>query len=294
LNVRNAAAEARFSGDDAHKQVVWRFVNTGTADPFYNMALDEAIVKTVEKKGGPPTIRAYAWKPAAVSIGYFQNLLDVVDAGKCVRLGIPLVRRLTGGRAVFHDEEVTYSVIAKKDHLEAGQSIQDIYRRIGQALVASLRYLKIKALLSRPTAHALPRRIAQSPGPCFSSTGRYEVLVEGRKVVGSAQRWLGDVVLQHGSVLTGEGHLKIVQLLPAGQAAEREQMAQELRGKTISLGALLSRPVAYTEVTGALFCGFGEILGVPLEKGRLLAEEEALARCLVRERYGCPEWTLLR
>jgi lipoate-protein ligase A len=119
-------------------------------------------------------------------------------------------------------------------------------------------------------------------------------MAAGRKVAGSAQRWIGGVVLQHGSLLMGDGHLQIAQLLPRGEAGEEENTARQLRDRTISLGAVLSRRVSYAEVAGALFCGFQGILQFPLVPGQLRPEEEILARRLVQKRYGRREWTLRR
>lgn len=273
-------------------QAVWRFVDAGYAHPFFNMAADEAIATIMEGEGAFPTVRVYGWKPAAVSIGYSQRARETVNVEKCAQLGIPLVRRLTGGRAVFHDEEVTYSIVARRSYLGSRNSVLKTYRRIGQALISSLKQLGVHAHLVRMSPRGTGRETTHDLTPCFTSSGRYEVMVDGRKVVGSAQRWLGDVVLQHGSLLTGDGHLRIVQLLPEGDIGEGEKMAWELRNKTVSLGALLSRPVAYAEVADALFCGFQEAFQVLLEPGQLRPEEKSLARCLVKKRYGRQAWTL--
>ena len=275
-------------------QQIWRFLDTGHADPFFNMALDEAIAVIAEHAEGMPTIRVYGWKPAAVSIGYSQKALAAVNVKKLARLGIPLVRRLTGGRAVFHDQEVTYSVMAPKGQLGAPQSILKTYRHIGQALVASLGHLGVSAHLSRAVSRG-SHGVGSALHPCFSSSGRYEVLVGHHKVVGSAQRRIGGVVLQHGSLLTGEGHLRIAQLLPLSDEMKGEKVLQELREKTISLDALLSRRVRYAEVARALFLGFQEVLSSDsIEPGELLTGEKNMARRLVRERYARQEWTLRR
>ena len=256
------------------------------------MALDEAIATIAAGEAGGPTIRVYGWRPPAVSIGYFQNVLETVNFRKCARLGIPLVRRLTGGRAVLHDQEVTYSVIATGAQLGVGTSVLQIYRLIGPCLAAALRHLGIDAQLSRSARASILHRATVGRDPCFSSVGRYEVVVDGRKIVGSAQRWLGEVVLQHGSLLTGDGYQDIAHLLPGDSSAEGERAIRELKAKTVSLGALLSRQITYAEVAGALFDGFAETLKSPLRMAQLLPREEDLAHKLVRERYGQQEWTL--
>jgi lipoate-protein ligase A len=188
---------------------------------------------------------------------------------------------------------VTYSVIAKRGHFQSSGSVLETYKRIGQGLIASLERLGIRALLRRVGFGDAEHGETCNTVPCFTSSGRYEVTIGDRKVVGSAQRQLGEMVLQHGSLLTGEGHLKIAQFLPLG-IAEGDKMAQELRDKTISLGALLLRPVSYTEVAEALFLGFQAAFQVPMEPGQLRSDEEQLAQRLIRERYGRQEWTLRR
>lgn len=272
----------------------WRFMNTGHADPFFNMALDEAIARSVEAGQSPPTLRIYGWRPAAISIGYSQKAMDTVNLKECARQGIPVVRRLTGGRAVYHHQEVTYSLVAPKGYWGEQTSVVEIYRHIGQALVTSLGRLGVGARLSRATAQDVRRRRLPGRTPCFASAGRYEVMVGGRKVVGSAQRWLGDVVLQHGSVLLGEGHERIAELLPQERAGEGQWAAQRLAEKTATLAALRPGLLSFDEVARALGEGFGETLGCALQPAEPSAGEMATASCLVRQRYGCVEWTLFR
>jgi lipoate-protein ligase A len=238
-------------------------------------------------------VRIYGWKPAAVSIGYAQRAQQVIDLARCAREGIPVVRRLTGGRAVLHEQEVTYSVISGRRQWGPSASVMAIYKRIGQALVTALRTLGIEAELSRPTS--VRTASLRRPGdvhPCFSSAGRYEVMVRGRKLVGSAQRWLEDVVLQHGSVLLGQEHSRLAELLPGERRTAGRLAARRLTEKTISLSVLLSRPVSYAEVSRALRSGFDEMLGGGLEEAVISPPEEILARSLVEERYERPEWTL--
>jgi lipoate-protein ligase A len=238
-------------------------------------------------------VRIYGWKPAAVSIGYAQRAPEVIDLKKCARQSIPVVRRLTGGRAVLHDQEVTYSVVAQRSQWDAPASVLGIYKRIGRALVVALQQLGIRARLSRsrPDGTGWGTRVG-NPQPCFSSTGRYEVLAEERKLVGSAQRWLGEVVLQHGSILLSHEHARLATLLPDENRSTGQRAAQRLSQRTISLSSLLSRRVSYKEVSAALQYGFAEVLEATLRSGRISLPEQELARSLVRERYGRLEWTL--
>jgi lipoate-protein ligase A len=256
------------------------------------MALDEAIAVLLRRGKTQPTVRVYGWKPAAVSIGYFQNIRRTLDLTRCARLGIPVVRRLTGGRAVLHDQEVTYSVIAPRRQWGREASILDVHKHIGLALVAALEQLGIEARLERPRARKATPSGSGDRSPCFSSAGRYEVMVAGRKLVGSAQRWLGDVVLQHGSLLVGPGHARIAALLPGSEGLTEEQAARSLQEQTISLDSLLSRQVSFVEVARALQGGFAKKLSGALQPAGVTAGERLLCRDLVRERYGWQGWTL--
>ena len=168
---------ARFA--QGRSQAPWRFLDTGYADPFYNMAVDEAIA-IVGREGWPPTVRVYAWRPAAISIGYSQRVHNTISLEKCARRGIPLVRRLTGGRAVFHDQEVTYSVIAKRGYFQSSGSVLETYKRIGQGLIASLERLGIQAFLRRVGFSDAEHGGTHAPVPCFTSSGRYEVTIGSR------------------------------------------------------------------------------------------------------------------
>jgi lipoate-protein ligase A len=256
------------------------------------MALDEAIAVLLRRGETQPTVRVYGWKPAAISIGYFQSIRRTLDLKKCARLGIPVVRRLTGGRAVLHDQEVTYSVIAPRQRWGREASVLDVYKHIGLALVAALERLGIEARLERPRSRKASPSNSADRSPCFSSAGRYEVMVAGRKLVGSAQRWLGDVVLQHGSVLLGPGHARIAALLPHSEELPEEQVAGRLLKQTVSLDSLLSREVSFVEAARALQGGFGETLSGALRSVGITAGERRLCRDLVRERYGWQGWTL--
>ncbi len=274
-------------------QAPWRFLDTGLADPYFNMAVDEAIAR-FGARGHPPTLRVYGWRPAAISIGYSQRIRQALNVKACAQRGVPVVRRLTGGRMVFHDQELTYSIIAPRGLVGLGGSVLGTYKRIGQALVASLRRLGISAYLQRMSCRYDGLGAAHGLEPCFTRSGRYEVMVDGRKVAGSAQRWIGQMVLQHGSLLMGDGHLRVAQFLSPECTPAGDRMVQHLKEKTISLGVLLPRPVSYSQVAEAMVWGFQESFGVTLEPGRLRSDECSLAQRLIRQRYGRQEWTLRR
>ena len=165
----------------------WRYLDTGASSGTFNMALDEMLVDQVEAGHGP-ILRFYEWSPPAVSFGYAQDPEKEVDLDICRELGVDLVRRPTGGRAVLHWEELTYSVICPIDDVRVGGRIEDTYKRIGECLVSGLRGYGVEVELERAQVRQPRPRGESAALPCFSSIARWEIKCQGRKLVGSAQR----------------------------------------------------------------------------------------------------------
>lgn len=255
------------------------------------MAVDEAVVLAVEQGHALPTIRVFGWEPPAVSFGYAQRVDREIDPEKCRSLGIDIVRRPSGGRAVLHWNELTYSVLCSADDPFLGGSIQDSYRKISACLVAGIRQLGIKAEFE-PRHNRVPSPRADTlTSPCFSSTTQYEITLEDRKLLGSAQRRLGGMVLQHGSLLLGPEHKRIVDLFPDSQAGLRERFEKQLDEKTTSLSET-SGSFEFEEVARALLAGFRDTLGLSIATESLSAHEKLLAEQLVQDKYGTNDWNL--
>src|SRR5919106_4500822 len=177
----------------------WRLLDTGPLDGFTNMAVDEALLEVYAASGGSPTLRFYGWLPPALSLGYGQQIEADVNLERCRALGIDVVRRLTGGRAVLHHHEVTYSVIIREDDPLAAMGVLASYLTVSRALIRGLSHLGIAAALI-PLRRPAPAP-AQGISPvCFVSPSSYEVAVGGRKIIGSAQRRSKGVIMQHGSL----------------------------------------------------------------------------------------------
>ncbi|MDI6740118.1 MAG: lipoate--protein ligase family protein [Candidatus Edwardsbacteria bacterium] len=241
-------------------------------DGFYNMALDEVLMRSVRGGRSGALVRFYGWNPPAVSLGYNQDDVDI-DRAACAKAGIDVVRRPTGGRAVFHKDELTYSVAAPEDDPLLGGNILQTYRTIAGALVAGLSQLGITAGVVRSEAGAPGAARAAS---CFAAAGRCEITVSGRKLVGNAQRRIEGVLLQQGSVLLNQSQ-------NAAFAGLRDQ------GRSITAAEILSRPVGFDAAVRAMIRGFGAAWGVRLVPGAATAEERAGAAALAAERrYGRP------
>lgn len=253
----------------------WRFLVTEPCDGATNMAIDEALWRGRQAGTSPPTLRFFAWAPPTVSLGYGQPLDRHVDADACRRLGVGVVRRPTGGSAIYHDgpeRELTYSVAATAADLGVSADLLDTYRWIGRALVRGLNALGAGAEMI-PTG----RGLARDPAFCFARTGAYEIEVGGKKLVGSAQRRQGTSFLQHGAVLLGVDEPRLGALFPTTRAP--------LTSMT-TLEAATGRRPRFDDVATALREAFEAEHGLTLAPGGLTEDETAHVERLVRDRYG--------
>lgn len=243
----------------------WQFLNTGLNTGAFNMEFDMELATRLQHGAILPTLRLYGWKPWALSLGYNQSDNDI-DLKKCSELGIDVVRRPTGGRAILHSNELTYSVVMPA----AGRGITEIYSLISSALVAGLSTIasEISYETSQPNFQALYKR--QESIPCFSASARFEVQVKGKKVVGSAQRRFSqpngpEVVLQHGSILLGTEHRMLAEILSVRDADVRTKILDDIEAKTIDLSAAAGRTVHFDEAAAAVKHGFEAMLDIEFE-----------------------------
>jgi lipoate-protein ligase A len=231
----------------------WRFIDSGFCTAQFNMRFDESLAREMQGGTTTPTLRVYGWRPPAISIGRNQDIADF-DHRKLREEGIDIVRRPTGGRAILHSQELTYSVVMPA--LTIGP--REIYRTVSGALVRGLLLLGIEAELTGNDD--LPRKPANDAAsvPCFSSSAKYELQYHGKKLVGSAQRRFGNVVLQHGSVLLGKDHLRILDFMKARGVG----LGEYLFSRTIDVGTILGRCVSFEEAAEAFKKGFQEALSI--------------------------------
>jgi len=241
----------------------FRFENTSAHDGAYNMAYDSSLVEE-SRRNNMAIVRLYAWEPYAVSLGYNQDE-NSIDHAACAKAGIDIVRRPTGGRAVLHAEEITYSVVTPLGDLSPHEWYEKIHRAIARGLMPlGLRGAEfVKTQADFNSAYKLP-----SSALCFTSSARYELEWNGRKFVGSAQRVIGGVLLQHGSILLGRFHERLPEFLfpalPRGEEKENAvaRMKDILRSRSISLGEILQRDVVFEECIAPLRRGFEEEWGI--------------------------------
>ncbi len=254
------------------------------------MALDEAILIAHSQGLVPPTVRFYGWDPPTLSIGYFQRIAEV-DRAALQANGLGLVRRPTGGRAVLHDREVTYSIVVSESHPMMPRSVNESYRVLSMGLVEGFRNLGLEARMVS-LASAEERQKHESPGSaaCFDSPSWYELVVEGRKVTGSAQTRQRGVILQHGSILLDLDADLLFSVLYFSSDRLRERLKAQFLQKAVSIKQVSGRDVSFEEAEAAFRSGFAKGLGVELVDGRLTPQENRIMRELVATKYGNPEW----
>ena len=267
----------------------FRLLRHDPATGAWNMAVDEAISLAIGEGLVPPTLRFYAWAPPCVSLGRNQRLADV-DLARTAALGYQVVRRPTGGRAILHTDELTYSVCASPEHPLMHGYVLDSYLRISEGLAVGLRRLGIPAEPAPGANRAGPDVSAA----CFEVPSAYEIIASGtggRKILGSAQARRAKSVLQHGSLpLTGD-LTRVVDCLAFTDETEREALRRSLVGHAATAEELAGRNISYAEALAALSIGVAETLGIELIEAELTAQERAWADELLRDRYANAEWT---
>jgi len=243
----------------------------------WNMAVDEYLLARLRDE--PVTcLRFYQWERPTASLGCSQDAARAVDADFCRRRGVDIVRRITGGKLVLHDREVTYALVSSDDILFP-KTVTESYRRISKALSLGLRKMDLQPEL----AGAPPDDYKRGALPCFSHPGRDELQASGKKIVGSAQKRTGKKFLQHGSIPLehDEAFLRSVTRLP--DEVERMRMT--------SLSELLGRPVSFNWAVARLIEGFAEFFGATFERLSFTPEEREAIRRLQRQKYEDADWT---
>lgn len=268
----------------------WRWIPYQVYSAAENMAIDEAIMICHRQGKVPPTLRFYGWKPAACSIGYFQKVDREINRAEIQKHGLDFVRRMTGGRTVFHDQELTYSLVFSEDHPLYMDSVSQSYRSISQGILAGFLKLELDAKWASPVRR--PKRLVSSA--CFDATSDYEITIQGKKVVGSAQTRQKGVLLQHGSILIDLDVDRFFQLLSFPSQAVRERMKRIYIKKAGTINQFSTSPRELEEVIDAFYQGFASGLNLSLEEGSLTQEEVELAETLVKEKYGTEAWNLQR
>ncbi len=250
------------------------------------MAVDEAILEHVGRGDSRPTLRLYAWKPPCLSLGHAQPFADV-DVAALQANGWEMVRRPTGGRAILHTDELTYAVIAPADDPHVAGDVLESYHRLARALLAALVSLgaPVEMKAGKDARHGAANPV------CFEAPSTYEITVNGKKLVGSAQARRKIGVLQHGSLpLTGD-LTRITRALVFPDEETRAAAAKRLLARATTVESVLGQEIAWETAAQALIRGFESALGIHFERGRLSPSENSRAGELVEKKYAHVSWT---
>lgn len=274
---------------------IWRFIDSGDCSPSFNMALDEALLDWHSEGKIPPTIRFYGWNPATLSIGYFQTVEKEINLDAVKKHHLGFVRRPTGGRGVLHEHELTYSVIVSEDYPDMPQSVTEAYRVISEGILKGFQLLGLDAYFAVPKT-AEEKEALKSPrsAVCFDAPSWYELVVEGRKVAGSAQTRQKGVILQHGSILLDLDEDKLFQLFKYPSERVKERMQKAFKDKAVAINEISSRKITIKEAKEAFFKGFEAGLNIELKPYTLSNEELEYVHHIAVTRYESDEWNYKR
>jgi len=273
--------DLRSGGEGTVAPLTWRILRDPAVGGAWNMAVDVALARHLENGHG--ILRLYRWSRPTLSFGRNQKARDRYDPFALRSLGVDVVRRPTGGREVLHDRELTYSVILP---LRSQSGLRSTYRTLHDGLVEALRSLGVNAHLAGPGA----RSPGPDAGPCFADPVANEVVVEGRKIVGSAQSRIGESLLQHGSLILAPPSVSLDALLRAGApSANTDREPVGSRAGT-TLADVMGEPVGFPGVAAAVEAAMAGTLGGAWSRGELTSGERVAADELLPH-YQSPDWT---
>ena len=249
------------------------------------MAVDAAILSAIGRDEVPPTLRLYRWDPPCLSLGYSQPFSDL-DQDQLRSRGWDVVRRPTGGRAILHTDELTYAVIGPKTDPRLKGGLMESYRHLSKALFESLIIL------------GLPVQVHSGKNPgsinhpvCFENPSDFEITVEGKKIIGSAQARKKEGILQHGTLPLKGDLTRIIQVLKYSNSDQRDQAAGVLLQKATTVNTVLGREVSWDEAATAFQAGFQNSLNLNFAQSDLSSSEKEAAQLLAKTQYSDPRWT---
>ncbi len=246
----------------------WRLLQTGYLPAALNMAIDKAILVANSKELVPPTVRFYGWTPPAISIGYFQGLTEEIDLDACRTYGVEYVRRITGGGAVFHEKELTYSIVIPESHPHMSKNILESYSRICGAIIKGLQKLGIQGTYAPIN----------------------DILVSGKKISGNAQTRKYGTILQHGTILMDVDVEKMFSLLKVPNEKIKDKMIHDVKQRVTSIKHILGKELSFDQVAQAMKHGFEQEFTMHLVEEPLSEEEKKLAATFERECFAAKTW----
>lgn len=250
----------------------WRLLQTKNINAYSNMAIDRAVMVANKEHNLPPTVRFYSWDPPAISIGYFQSLREEVDLEQCKRFGVDYVRRITGGGAVFHESELTYSIVIPENHSQIPKNIIESYSRICGALIKGLQHLGIES----------------------SYAPINDIIVDGKKISGNAQTRKIGTVLQHGTILTDVDVNKMFSILRVPNEKIKDKLISDIKERVTSIKHITGHMISFKELVKAMKKGFEKEFGIDLVDGTLTKTEEQYAEEFHNQCFSTDKWNHMR
>jgi len=267
----------------------WRVIKNSTYDGYMNMAIDEAIMKAYKEKKVDTTIRFYTWKPACISIGYFQKMEEEIDVDKCKEIGIDCVRRTTGGRAVLHDDELTYSIVVDEKNPLMKGSIIETYRYISEGLANGL---KMSGVEIDPLTRANKDIKSDKSSVCFNSKSHYEISINNKKVVGSAQTRKEGIILQHGSIVLNFNVDKLMSVMKIDEL-KREKLKKVTLKKATGIESEIGKTLDVNVLEKNIIKALETHFNIHIYEDELSDYEMNLAKQLY-EKYSNDDWNKKR
>ena len=266
---------------------IWRLIHTPPSTGAWNMAVDESVLEHIYRGEVKPTLRLYSWNPPCLSLGHAQSFKDV-DVELLHAQGWEVVRRLTGGRAILHTDELTYSVTGSAEDLVLAGGVLESYNRLAQALLHAVQSLSVPVeMKEHEDGHT-----QQNLNPvCFEVPSTYEITVNGKKLIGSAQARKKEGVLQHGSLPLTGNLTRICDALVFEDESARQNAKERLLARATTVESVLGVAPSWDTAAQAFVEGFEAQLGIQFEHGELSRSELQRAEELVKEKYANAIWT---
>lgn len=265
----------------------WALLRTGHQDAAINMALDESLLNWHSEGKIPPVLRFYGWSTPTLSAGRFQKVDRTIDLDGVKRHGCQFVRRQTGGSAVLHDDELTYSVVVAESKPYISPSIREAYYDLSQGVMAAFRHMGVEADYSIPK-----ERFKDRSAVCFERPSDYEMLVDGKKISGHAQTRAKGVLLQHGSIPMSMNADMLFDLFKFSDEETRARKREAFSQKAISINDTAKNVITYEDVEMAFKIGFEEALNLRLEPMELTEEQWKEVEELAESKYRSDDWNL--
>jgi lipoate-protein ligase A len=267
----------------------WRVIKNKPANGAWNMAVDEAILGSIQSGKSKPALRMFAWYPPCLSLGYAQPFSDI-DLDRLSTMGWDAVRRITGGRAILHTDELTYSVIGPDNEPRLQGGVLESYRCLSAALLSALRMMGLPAqVVPKPSTSDQNKQDHQPV--CFETPSNYEITFSGRKLIGSAQARKKSTVLQHGTIPLYGDITRIIDVLKFPDNDSRQNAKNKLLLRATTVETELKKRISWEQSASVLIQAFSKTLNISFEDSGLTQAELDQTEFLVKEKYAHPSWT---